>query len=593
MIARGDFKFIVWGFVLSVLMFVPSTATCAGNPMLELRLGLSQAALSQQHQPWAIGLGSDISVTVPVAEKTRLRLGIGWRRLFDDTISQSRIKFQHPDDRAARAWTQILLKAQALHPLGGSHGLRMYGGGGLGLSLWRIENYPDYDIVTVADDDGDPADYSATELVASAVFGIAPRLGTHFSLLAEINVDYLVGVGTNFDKATSDERSRAQATLSFGLAYVFGGMPSSGQHTDPYEVDFTEPAFVPLTADDQFEEQPATESSDDQSESSMSAIPGDSDGDGVSDSRDQCDNTPSGAIVNRQGCPFDGDNDGIYDGIDRCPGTPDSLHALVDEFGCPVLEAEESQAEADDQSSAAISDTAMILDSASVPVIETPAQTKMVAEENAQEAGSPDSTETVAEENADTTADAVTEIDADTSASTDSPAADKPDTAATTQEPKPKTIQNKKEPDSDGDGVVDSKDWCPKTLRGLRVDRHGCLVMTELQRRLVLHVSYMPGTTAPDATSLAVLRDLVERLKRSPESLVRVEGFTDNIGRDDDNLLVSQKRADRVKAYLVKKGIAKKRITAIGRGEAKFISSNKTAKGRAKNRRIEISFHRE
>ena len=146
--------------------------------------------------------------------------------------------------------------------------------------------------------------------------------------------------------------------------------------------------------------------------------------------------------------------------------------------------------------------------------------------------------------------------------------------------------------DSDGDGIADSLDHCPNTPRGLSVDKTGCLVMTQLNRRLVLHLTYFPGTTKPDPYTLSILDDLIIRLKDSSQTGVTVEGFTDNIGEDSANLTVSQKRADKIKAYLVKNGIAETRIEAIGRGETSFIADNNAASGRRKNRRIEISFQR-
>lgn len=147
--------------------------------------------------------------------------------------------------------------------------------------------------------------------------------------------------------------------------------------------------------------------------------------------------------------------------------------------------------------------------------------------------------------------------------------------------------------DSDGDGVPDSLDHCPNTPHGLSVDKTGCLVMTQLDRYLVLHVTYFPGTTKPDPYTLTILDDLVSRLMDSPQTRVTVEGFTDNIGEDEPNRIVSQKRADKIKAYLVTKGISASRIETTGRGETKPVADNKTAAGRRKNRRIEISFHNE
>ena len=59
----------------------------------------------------------------------------------------------------------------------------------------------------------------------------------------------------------------------------------------------------------------------------------DTDGDGITDSRDKCPGTPRGATVDENGCPSDADGDGVVDGIDRCPDTP--ARAAVDSHGCP------------------------------------------------------------------------------------------------------------------------------------------------------------------------------------------------------------------------------------------------------------------
>ena len=60
----------------------------------------------------------------------------------------------------------------------------------------------------------------------------------------------------------------------------------------------------------------------------------DSDGDGIDDSRDKCPDTPSGAVVDQNGCPEDYDGDSVVDGIDRCPDTP--ARVKVDAKGCPI-----------------------------------------------------------------------------------------------------------------------------------------------------------------------------------------------------------------------------------------------------------------
>jgi hypothetical protein len=60
----------------------------------------------------------------------------------------------------------------------------------------------------------------------------------------------------------------------------------------------------------------------------------DADGDGVSNRRDRCPDTPRGALTDGRGCPSDYDGDGVFDGIDRCPTTPKGTS--VDPVGCPA-----------------------------------------------------------------------------------------------------------------------------------------------------------------------------------------------------------------------------------------------------------------
>ncbi len=60
----------------------------------------------------------------------------------------------------------------------------------------------------------------------------------------------------------------------------------------------------------------------------------DTDGDGVFDKKDDCPDTPPGALVNERGCPIDSDGDGVYDGLDTCTNTPTG--AIVDRRGCPL-----------------------------------------------------------------------------------------------------------------------------------------------------------------------------------------------------------------------------------------------------------------
>jgi outer membrane protein OmpA-like peptidoglycan-associated protein len=77
-------------------------------------------------------------------------------------------------------------------------------------------------------------------------------------------------------------------------------------------------------------------------------------------------------------------------------------------------------------------------------------------------------------------------------------------------------------------------------------------------------------------------------LGQNPGRSVEIEGHTDDVGSDDSNLGLSQRRADSVKSYLVRQGIDAGRITASGKGEIRPVADNRSAAGRQRNRRVEV-----
>jgi len=83
------------------------------------------------------------------------------------------------------------------------------------------------------------------------------------------------------------------------------------------------------------------------------------------------------------------------------------------------------------------------------------------------------------------------------------------------------------------------------------------------------------------------LNDVADRVKKSGER-VRLTGHTDNIGSDQSNITLGQKRADIIKAYLVSRGVSASKIIASSKGEANPIATNGTKEGRATNRRTEL-----
>lgn len=88
----------------------------------------------------------------------------------------------------------------------------------------------------------------------------------------------------------------------------------------------------------------------------------------------------------------------------------------------------------------------------------------------------------------------------------------------------------------------------------------------------------------------AKLDEVVTKLNSINLEVIIAVGHTDSVGSDTYNEKLSVRRAEAVKAYLVGKGIEKNRVYTEGKGKKQPVAENKTAAGRAKNRRVEIEF---
>ncbi len=157
--------------------------------------------------------------------------------------------------------------------------------------------------------------------------------------------------------------------------------------------------------------------------------------------------------------------------------------------------------------------------------------------------------------------------------------------------------------DSDGDGVSDFFDKCPGTPSGVKVDGAGCplavapapvtkVFVTEEDRKIVReairNLEFDFGKATIRAHSFTSLNRVAQLLIDKNFSL-KLAGHTDNVGSNDANMKLSKARAESVKNYLVDKGANASRIEATGYGETQPIATNKTAKGRQQNRRVEFT----
>ncbi|MBA2611082.1 MAG: OmpA family protein [Bacteroidetes bacterium] len=285
----------------------------------------------------------------------------------------------------------------------------------------------------------------------------------------------------------------------------------------------------------------------------------DADKDGVSDKKDKCPGTPIGVGVDAVGCPVDRDGDGVADYLDNCA----DIAGLPSLKGCPDKDLDGITDKED-----------------RCPDVFGAAEFK----------GCPD-----------TDKDGVVDID-DKCPGTKS--GYKVDATGCTLDNDKDGVVNEDDacpdkagilafkgcPDSDGDGVADNEDRCP-SVKGTIANK-GC---PEIAREDIVKINviaskiyFETGSDKLKLISNSQLDDLASILQRYDGVTLTVEGHTDNVGDDAYNMTLSQKRTESVKSYLESKGIAASRLNAIGYGETKPVADNKTAAGKAKNRRVEL-----
>ena len=142
-------------------------------------------------------------------------------------------------------------------------------------------------------------------------------------------------------------------------------------------------------------------------------------------------------------------------------------------------------------------------------------------------------------------------------------------------------------PDTDKDGVNDEEDKCP-TEAGIAAN-HGCEDIQPLLNEIANNFKFQTGKVYLSKKALVKLDAVVAALNKYSNINLDIIGNTDNIGKKKLNQKLSEKRAAVVYAYLVKKGIPAARLVKQGVADKNPIDSNKTKKGRAKNRRTDMN----
>jgi len=141
--------------------------------------------------------------------------------------------------------------------------------------------------------------------------------------------------------------------------------------------------------------------------------------------------------------------------------------------------------------------------------------------------------------------------------------------------------------DADGDGVDDSRDRCPDTPKGLRVDANGCAIVNQAIELRGVTFELNQSRLTPNAQT--VLDDVARAFTGQPSLRVEIAGHTDSSASAAYNMNLSQRRADSVRAYLLSRGASEAQLTARGYGESQLlINPERSPEDRERNRRVEF-----
>lgn len=145
-------------------------------------------------------------------------------------------------------------------------------------------------------------------------------------------------------------------------------------------------------------------------------------------------------------------------------------------------------------------------------------------------------------------------------------------------------------PDTDNDGIADHTDECP-LIAGTTTGK-GCPDLTSETLQTVASASqalqFAPGKSVIPASAHGQLDEVARLLIANPEYHLRISAHSGAEGDDLKNLALTQEQANAVKHYLIAKGVANERLTALGFGETQPVADMNTKEGNARNKRVEL-----
>lgn len=362
-------------------------------------------------------------------------------------------------------------------------------------------------------------------------------------------------------------------------------------------------------------------------------VPLDSDNDGIIDEEDLCPEEPEDfdGDKDEDGCPdivADTDGDGIFDDEDQCPREAEDLDGFKDQDGCPEADNDgDGVLDLDDLCPMALEDHDGFEDLDGCPendndkdgfadaqdeCPDTPGKIRGCPPGDRDGDGFPDDTDQCPEQfGSPPDGCPVQDFDKDGVVDTEDecpgmagPAPsgcpdadgdgvyDMTDQCPTVKGPVPTGC-----PDTDNDGVIDPLDRCPTERENINqyMDEDGCpdtkpQMVKISNRQIVIEemIQFETGKAVIKTESYKILDSVVQVMEDYPQLEVRIEGHTDSDGSESSNQRLSKDRADSVFEYMVEQGVDGRRLSTEGLGETRPIDTNRTAAGKAKNRRVEF-----
>ncbi|MBJ80654.1 MAG: hypothetical protein CMH60_04980, partial [Myxococcales bacterium] len=418
-----------------------------------------------------------------------------------------------------------------------------------------------------------------------AEFVGATRLIAPFNKKVERPLEFLAGGSYQFS-----ERNRLIGALGVGLS---DGIPTP-DYRITIGIDHNLPKDPDRDGDGYFNEDddcPGQAEDFDGFEDEDGCPERDNDEDGVLDGDDQC----QGALEDMDGfedgdgCPEeDNDEDGLLDADDKCPDEAEDIDEFEDEDGCPDLDHDQDGVlDTEDKCLEEGEDVDEFEDEDGCPEPDNDADE--ILDEDDQCPNEAEDLDGFEDE------DGCPEADND-----EDGILDEEDTCP--EEPEDKDgFQDEDgctDADNDGDGLADDVDQCPNEAEVINNvdDEDGCpdegeslVELKEAKLDLKHRIFFGVGTAKLKPRSFKVLKQVVSLLKNHKTiAKMRIAGHTDNVGNKRRNRIISRKRANVVKRFLIKHGIAAERLEAVGYGSSKPRASNETGRGRSLNRRVEF-----